>query len=87
MDALPDFQVLNPTSLDEAIAARAAHPDSKPLGGGTDLVVNIRRGIVAPAGLDRHEPRAGVARDQSRRDRSGDRRRGDARRTRRRIPT
>ena len=48
MDALPEFRVLNPATLDEAIAARAAHPDSKPLGGGTDLVVNIRRGIVAP---------------------------------------
>src|SRR6185437_1140654 len=48
MDALPDFRVLNPKTLDEAIAARAAHPTSKPLGGGTDLVVNIRRGIVAP---------------------------------------
>ena len=48
MDALPEFTVLNPATLDEAIAARAAHPGSKPLGGGTDLVVNIRRGIVAP---------------------------------------
>jgi len=48
MDALPDFRVLNPKTLDEAIAARAANPGSMPLGGGTDLVVNIRRGIVAP---------------------------------------
>jgi 4-hydroxybenzoyl-CoA reductase subunit beta len=48
MDALPDFRVLHPATLDEAIAAQAAHPDAKPLGGGTDLVVNIRRGIVAP---------------------------------------
>jgi 4-hydroxybenzoyl-CoA reductase subunit beta len=48
MDALPDFRVLNPATLKEAIAMRLAHPDSKPLGGGTDLVVNIRRGIVAP---------------------------------------
>jgi len=48
MDALPQFRVLNPGSLDEAIAARAENPDSRPLGGGTDLVVNIRRGIVAP---------------------------------------
>jgi 4-hydroxybenzoyl-CoA reductase subunit beta len=48
MDALSEFRVLNPTTLDETIAARGAHPDSKPLGGGTDLVVNIRRGIVAP---------------------------------------
>ena len=48
MDALPDFSVVTPTNLQEALAARARHPDSKPLGGGTDLVVNIRRGIVAP---------------------------------------
>lgn len=48
MDALPEFRVLSPTTLDEALAARAAHPNSMPLGGGTDLVVNIRRGIVAP---------------------------------------
>jgi 4-hydroxybenzoyl-CoA reductase subunit beta len=48
MDALPEFRVLNPATLDEVLAARAAHPDSRPLGGGTDLVVNIRRGIVAP---------------------------------------
>ena len=48
MDALPEFRVLNPATLADALAARAEHPDSKPLGGGTDLVVNIRRGIVAP---------------------------------------
>jgi 4-hydroxybenzoyl-CoA reductase subunit beta len=48
MDALPDFRVLNPKTLDEVIAARAANPGSMPLGGGTDLVVNIRRGIVEP---------------------------------------
>jgi 4-hydroxybenzoyl-CoA reductase subunit beta len=48
MDALPEFRVLNPATLAEALAARAANPDSMPLGGGTDLVVNIRRGIVAP---------------------------------------
>ena len=51
MDALPDFRVLNPKTLDEALAARAQHPDSKPLGGGTDLVVNIRRGILTPTVL------------------------------------
>ena len=51
MDALPEFRVLNPVALDEAIAARAANPGSVPLGGGTDLVVNIRRGIVAPPAL------------------------------------
>jgi 4-hydroxybenzoyl-CoA reductase subunit beta len=49
MDALPEFEVFQPASLDEVIKSRAAHPDSRLLGGGTDLVVNIRRGIVAPA--------------------------------------
>lgn len=48
MDALPDFDIEQPKTLAEALAARAAHPRSAPLGGGTDLVVNIRRGIVAP---------------------------------------
>ncbi len=48
MDALPSFDLVRPRTLDELIAARAAHSDSRLLGGGTDLVVNIRRGIVAP---------------------------------------
>jgi 4-hydroxybenzoyl-CoA reductase subunit beta len=48
MDALPDFEVVRPKTLDALIAAHAAHPQSSLLGGGTDLIVNIRRGIVAP---------------------------------------
>jgi 4-hydroxybenzoyl-CoA reductase subunit beta len=48
MDALPEFELLRPRSVDEALKVRAAHPDARPLGGGTDLMVNIRRGIVAP---------------------------------------
>jgi 4-hydroxybenzoyl-CoA reductase subunit beta len=48
MDALPQFDLVRPKTLDALIAARAAHPGSKMLGGGTDLMVNIRRGIVAP---------------------------------------
>ncbi len=48
MDALPQFDLVRPHTLDELIAARADHADSRLLGGGTDLVVNIRRGIVAP---------------------------------------
>jgi 4-hydroxybenzoyl-CoA reductase subunit beta len=51
MDALPDFQLVRPTTLDDVIKARAAHPGSRLLGGGTDLVVNIRRGIEAPPTL------------------------------------
>jgi 4-hydroxybenzoyl-CoA reductase subunit beta len=48
MDALPEFELLRPTTLDEVLSARAAHPESRLIGGGTDLLVNIRRGIVAP---------------------------------------
>ena len=48
MDALPDFTLLRPTRLDEALGARRDHPDGRLLGGGTDLVVNIRRGIETP---------------------------------------
>jgi 4-hydroxybenzoyl-CoA reductase subunit beta len=48
MDALPDFQLVRPTRLDEVIRERAEHPDGRLLGGGTDLIVNIRRGIEAP---------------------------------------
>jgi 4-hydroxybenzoyl-CoA reductase subunit beta len=38
-------------TLDEVLQARTHHPDSHILGGGTDLLVNIRRGIVAPPAL------------------------------------
>jgi 4-hydroxybenzoyl-CoA reductase subunit beta len=48
MDALPQFRIVTPRTVEEAIAARADNPQAMPLGGGTDLVVNIRRGIVAP---------------------------------------
>ena len=51
MDALPQFELLRPRTLDDVIKARADHPGSHLLGGGTDLVVNIRRGIVAPPTL------------------------------------
>jgi len=48
MDALPEFAVVRPRTLDELVAARSTYRDSRLLGGGTDLVVNIRRGIVTP---------------------------------------
>src|SRR6185312_3063359 len=48
MDSLPSFDLIRPRTLAELMAARAAHPQSRLLGGGTDLMVNIRRGIVAP---------------------------------------
>ena len=48
MDALPEFALVRARTLDDVIRARANHPASSLLGGGTDLVVNIRRGIIAP---------------------------------------
>jgi len=48
MEALPEFDLISPNTLAEALAARKAHPAARLLGGGTDLVVNIRRGIEAP---------------------------------------
>jgi 4-hydroxybenzoyl-CoA reductase subunit beta len=51
MDALPEFELLRPTTVADVLAARRAHPASRLVGGGTDLVVNIRRGIEAPPTL------------------------------------
>jgi len=48
MEALAEFDLLSPSTLSDVLAARKAHPDAQLLGGGTDLVVNIRRGIVGP---------------------------------------
>ena len=48
MEALSEFELLRPETLQDVLAARSAHPGSQLVGGGTDLVVNIRRGIVAP---------------------------------------
>ena len=48
MNVLPEWEVLTPSSVDEVRAIRAHHPGSRFLGGGTDLVVNLRRGIGDP---------------------------------------
>jgi 4-hydroxybenzoyl-CoA reductase subunit beta len=48
MELLPAVSVVRAKTVDDVIKARAAHPESRVLGGGTDLVVNMRRGIVAP---------------------------------------
>ena len=83
MDALPEFELLRPTTLDDVIAARAAHPDSRLLGGGTDLVVNIRRGIVAPPVLIDVNAVAELRTIKADAQYARDRRLGDARRARR----
>ena len=48
MNVLPEWELLAPESIAEVRAARAHHPGSRFLGGGTDLVVNLRRGIGDP---------------------------------------
>ena len=48
MDALHQFDVIRPRTVAELLAARKAHPASRLIGGGTDILVNIRRGIEKP---------------------------------------
>ena len=49
MSALPDFQLLRPTTAADAVAMRAANAASRYIAGGTDLLPNIRRGLAEPA--------------------------------------
>lgn len=46
-EPLPDFSLLRPKTIDEATQALAQSPNARLLGGGTDLLVNMRRGLVA----------------------------------------
>ncbi len=41
--------VLAPRSLDEALAAKAHHPDAVPIAGGTDVMVAVNGGRLRPA--------------------------------------
>jgi 4-hydroxybenzoyl-CoA reductase subunit beta len=50
-EALPRFDLLRPRTVDEFIACRAQYPASRVLAGGTDLVVNMRRGLLEPSAL------------------------------------
>jgi CO/xanthine dehydrogenase FAD-binding subunit len=42
---------LSPRTLEEALAARAAHPEAVPVAGGTDLMVAVNFGRAHPAAL------------------------------------
>src|SRR6476646_3991948 len=44
------MEVLTPKTLDEALALKSAHPDARPIQGGTDLMVALN--------FDRERPRA-----------------------------
>ncbi len=53
MEALPDFRLHRPVSLAEAITAIEKEPQARFVAGGTDLIVNMRRGLVeTPALID-----------------------------------
>src|ERR1700675_3224465 len=45
---LPKFRLAEPRTVKEAIAACLKHPGSRYVAGGTDLLVNMRRGISSP---------------------------------------
>ena len=51
MEHLPDFRLHRPATVAEAVALRAEETEARYLAGGTDMVVNIRRGIEQPATL------------------------------------
>jgi len=45
-EPMPDFDLLWPESVDEAVAALATSPAARVCAGGTDLIVNMRHGLV-----------------------------------------
>ncbi|PWC44255.1 4-hydroxybenzoyl-CoA reductase subunit beta [Azospirillum sp. TSO22-1] len=64
MTLMPSFRLHRSASVADALAVLAAAPGGRPLGGGTDLLPNLRRGMGEPpalvdltavAGLDRLE--------------------------------
>ena len=51
MEYLPNLQIHPPATLEDAVGLRQQHLDARYLAGGTDMVVNVRRGIEQPADL------------------------------------
>lgn len=49
MENLPDFVLHRPETAAEAVRLKAADPTSRYLAGGTDMIVNVRRGIETPS--------------------------------------
>ena len=48
MENMPEFTLHRPQTAAEAVALKAADETSRYLAGGTDMIVNVRRGIEAP---------------------------------------
>lgn len=51
MEYLPNLQIHRPATPEDAVGLRQQHSDARYLAGGTDMVVNVRRGIEQPADL------------------------------------
>ncbi len=51
MEYMPAFKLHRPETIAEAVELRGSTADARFLAGGTDMVVNIRRGIEAPEAL------------------------------------
>ena len=51
MEPMPDFRLLKPATVDEAAALAGQHEGRPFSGGGTDIIVNLRRGIGEASAL------------------------------------
>ena len=51
MEFMPEFRLLRPASIEEAVELAAADTGARYVAGGTDMVVNVRRGIERPTAL------------------------------------
>ncbi|MHA1107657.1 MAG: 4-hydroxybenzoyl-CoA reductase subunit beta [Alphaproteobacteria bacterium] len=51
MELLSDFTLHRPTDIAEAVKLHAGNPQARYLAGGTDMMVNVRRGIEQPGAL------------------------------------
>ena len=51
MNLMPDFRCHRPATLEEAVRLKAASAGTRFVAGGTDLLVNLRRGLGEPSDL------------------------------------
>ena len=51
MEYMPDFDLHRPTGLEDAVRLGGATDGARYLAGGTDMIVNVRRGIEQPKAL------------------------------------
>jgi len=51
MEFMPDFDLHRPAAVEDAVRLRATADGARYLAGGTDMIVNVRRGIEQPTAL------------------------------------